>query len=298
MNKLKGFPIEQSVVSLWVFKSSLKRAFSVRISPELSAELKTIKLACTNGVEVAVEYDAGADLGKDTLMTLTGPIEQWTQMALLMNAPIEDRLVRSTKGLQNNYAYVVTFLNEGKKLFAVKKVSSSLGSKKSTNFLSAMFSNDTLDLSENLIFSLAKYFDFFVLEDEFFILRREQFESVLGFKEHYKKSFVELLADNEFNKRFKNLEVLKNYVSDNAIHLGRMSSIKQKKKYADDIYWQSVLSLNKSEGWGIAMDADSNFVIEEGSVRSLVSILLGHRVKSLCDREISDASGLISLRRK
>lgn len=297
MNNLKNFPINQSVVSLWVFKSSLKRAFSVRLSPELGSELKSIKIACTQGVEVAIDYDAGADLGKDTLMTITGPIEQWTQMALLMSASIEDRLVRSTAGLQNNYAYVVTFLNEGQKLYAVKKVSSSLGSKKATNFLSAMFSNETLDLSKNLVFSLAKNFDFFVLEDEFFILHREQFESVLGFKEHYKKSFAELLEDNDFNKRFEKLEILQNYVNDSAIHLGRMSSIKEKKKYADDIYWQRVVSLNNSEGWGIQIDANGKFVIEEGSVRDLVSILLGHRVKSLCDREISDASGLIALKR-
>lgn len=297
MNNLIDFPIDQSIASLWVFKSSLKRGFSVRLSAELSEALKAIKVSILSEVAQVIDYDAGADFSKDTLMKLTGPIENWSAIAELMNAPVEDRLVRSINGLQNNYAYVVVFLHEGRKLYAVKKVSSNLGAKKSTKFLSAMFSNDTLDISNNLIFSIARYFDFFVLDDFFYILHREQFETILGFKEHYRISFGDLLREADFTKRFDKLEILANYVGDSSIHLGRMSAIKEKRKYADDVYWQRVVSLNQSEGWGIQIDASNRFVIEDGSVRDLVSILLGHRVKSLCDREISDASGLMALRK-
>lgn len=297
MNNLTKFPVEDSTVSMWVFKGQRSRAFSVPLSDKLMEEFKRIKITCLAGVANYVAYDSGAAVDKDTAMIIDGDIDQWSKLLVLLTAPVEDRHVRSISGLQNNLAYVVVFSNNGKKLYAVKKVSSSLGSKKSSNAFDALFSGKKLDVAENLVFSISKTFDFFYAEEAFYILNRTNFESVLGYKEHYKKNFTDLIADQVFQSKVGNLEVLANYVGENAIQLGRMSAIKEKKKFADPFYWSSVIALNEQEKWGIETNDVGQIIFSDDKVRDIISLLLGHRVKSLCDREISDASGLMLIKK-
>lgn len=260
-------------------------------------EFKMIKNNCLKDIKEAVAYDSGAAVAKDTLMMIDGDIDQWNSILQLITAPVEKRHVRSVSGLQNNLAYVVVFSSNGKKLYGIKKTSSQLGSKKAKKFFDTLFDGEKLDVAENLVFGISKFFDFFYLDERFYILDRLNFESILGYKEHYKKNFNELLSDVNFHSRIDNLQVLKNYVGDNAIQLGRMSAIKEKKKYEDQVYWDSFIGLNSVEGWGINVSDTGKIIISEDKVKDIVSILLGHRVKSLCDREISDASGLMQIKR-
>lgn len=297
MNEIKDFPTEGCTVALWVFKAARTRAFSVSLSEDLMKEFRTIKNSCLAQIKDCVPYDSGAAVAKDTLTVINGDIDQWSKILQLITAPVEKRHVRSISGLQNNLAYVVVFSFNGRKLYAIKKTSSQLGSKKSKKFFDTLFDGAKLDVAENLVFGISRYFDFFYLEENFFILDRNNFESVLGYKDHYKKNFKDLLNDKNFNSKIDNLKVLESYVSENAIQLGRMSAIKEKKKYEDPIYWNSFIGLNSSEGWGISVTDTGKIIISEEKVKDIVSILLGHRVKSLCDREISDASGLMQIKR-
>ena len=297
VDEIKSFTMENCVISLWVFKATRNRAFSVPLSDNLMNEFKVIKNNCLKEIKESVAYDSGAALAKDAMMMIDGDIDQWNYILQLITAPVEKRHVRSISGLQNNLAYVVVFSSNGKKLYGVKKTSSQLGSKKAKNFFDTLFDGEKLDVAENLVFGISRYFDFFYLDEKFYILDRANFESILGYKDHYKKNFVELLADVNFHSRIDNLPVLQNYVGDNAIQLGRMSAIKEKKKYEDQVYWDSFLNLNLSEGWGINVTDTGKIIISEDKVKDVVSILLGHRVKSLCDREISDASGLMQIKR-
>ncbi|GEM_PF-3417036 len=298
MNEFKEFSTEECAVSLWVFKSSRTRAFSVPLSENMIGEFKKIKNHSLNDVTNFTLYDSGAAIDKDTAMVLNGDIDQWSNILKLISEPVEERYVRSINGLQNNLAYTVIFSHNGRRLYAVKKTSSRIGSKKSNNFFDALFDGEKLDVAENLVFAISKYFDFFYLEENFLILDRSNFESILGYKDHYKKNFEELVKDTNFISKVGNLDVLINYVNENAIQLGRMNAIKEKKKYEDSIYWDSVMKLNASEQWGIDITSTGKINISPEKVKDVVSILLGHRVKSLCDREISDASGLMLIKNK
>ena len=51
---------------------------------------------------------------------------------------------------------------------------------------------------------------------------------------------------------------------------------------------------NDEENWGIEIK-NNKIVFTEDKVRDIINVMLGYRVKSLCDQEISDASGLIKI---
>lgn len=296
-NKVISFNTNDSVVALWVFKSSKKRFFTVKIGSLLIDHLKTLPSKSFEKINTLTQYDAAASQNKDVALTYKKAIASWNSILDHLKQPVEKRYVRTIAGLQNNFAYIATFKHEGKVLYAAKKISTNLGSKKSSSFIDSIFNGETLELTSNPVFGISKLIDFYYIEDTFYILNKDNFESILGFRELYKKEYEELINSQEFNDLFEGIPVLQNYVKDNATQLGRMYSIKQKAKFKDKDYMKAFFEYNETEKWGIQVK-NGKIIFTEEKVRDIINIMLGHRVKSLCDREISDAAGLIKVSNK
>ena len=295
MDTINSFDVKSSVVALWVFKASRQRFFTVKIGDELINHFKLLIENSFKDIKKLTPYDAGAVQGKDIALTLDSEVATWNEIKHHLMQPVESRYIRSISGLENNFAYIVTYKHEGRTLYAAKKISTNLGSKKSSTFIDSIFNGDTLEIAENKIFGISNFIDFYYIDNFFFIINKDNFESILGFKEYYKNEYNILIHSQEFNNVFENIPVLVNYVKENSTQLGRMFSIKQKKKFEDEVYMAAFRKYNDNENWGTQIN-NNKIVFTKDKVRDIINIMLGHRVKSLCDKEISDASGLIKVK--
>lgn len=297
-NNINSFNVKDSVVALWVFKASRKRFSTVKIGDLLIEHFKSLPEKSFQEIKVFTKYDAAASHNKDVALFLEAQeVPFWDNILTNIQVPVESRYIKSISGLQNNFAYIVTYKHNGKVLYAVKKISTNLGSKSSSSFIDSIFDGETLDVSKDTVFGISKLVDFYFLDDIFYIINKDNFESILGFKDYYKKEYEEMIKSKDFQMVFDNIPVLEKYVRDNAIQLGRMYSVKQKKKYLDKNYMNAFFSYNVREDWGIEIK-NNKIIFTENKVRDIVNIMLGYRVKSLCDREISDAAGLIKVSAK
>lgn len=297
-NNINSFDVKNSVVALWVFKSSKKRFNTVKIGDLLIEYFKSLPQKSFEDIKVFSQYDAAASHNKDVALYLEAKeVPLWGDILSNIQSPVESRYIKSISGLQNNFAYIVAYKNNGNVLYAVKKISTNLGSKSSSSFIDSIFNGETLDVSKDTVFGISKFVDFYFFNDIFYIINKDNFESILGFKEYYKKEYEEMIKSADFKMVFDNIPVLERYVRDNAIQLGRMYSVKQKKKYLDKSYMSAFFSYNLSENWGIEVN-NNKIIFTEDKVRDIVNVMLGYRVKSLCDREISDAAGLIKVSAK
>jgi len=294
INKIDEFDITSSVVSLWVFKASRQRFFTVKIGDELINHFKSLIYTSFKEIKKYTPYDAASTYSKDISLTLDDEVPTWNEILHHLMQPVESRYVRSISGLQNNFAYIAVYKHNGKTLYAAKKISTNLGSKKSSSFIDSIFNGDTLEISENSIFGISKLIDFYYIDGTFYILNKDNFESILGFKEYYKKEYNELITSEEFINSFDNIPVLIGYVKENTTQLARMFTVKQKKKFEDKVYMEAFKKYNDEENWGIEIK-NNKIVFTEDKVRDIINVMLGYRVKSLCDQEISDASGLIKI---
>lgn len=292
INKIKSFEIKESLIQFWILKGEKLNAKIVKTSINLESNLKQVKINCLNGLNSSVSYDAASTFPEDSIGFITGPIEQWNYLKNKIDAQLSPIYINDVKELNNSEFYIVKFTNkQGKILYACKKCGKEWKATKSKDSLAVYLKGDTLENVSDFVFTISQTFDFLVLDDDFFILNKKKFESILKYKIEHQRNFEALIKEEEFIKNFDGIDCLMNYIGSNSIQLGRMSSALKQKHYADPIYMQRIRDENINGNWGINLK-DNKFVFTESSTRTLILILLGHRVKSICGRKTMDASGL------
>lgn len=297
MINLQNFSVDECTVQFWVIKGVSKTARIVNISDKLERSLKSIKPRCLSRFTQTFPYEAASVTPEDALGYLSGPIPQWDEIRQRIDGVIAPKVADSISKLKNTNFYAVKYsLINGSILYGIKKCSSDWAAAKSKEGFSAYWSGDTLENADDTIFSISKYFDFFVLNNKFYILDKKKFESILGYKDSYRLHFENLKSDPLFNANFINVDALVNYVGDNAVQLGRMSVALAKRKFADDDYLNSIKNASSNEDWGLEFSSDGKFIFTPENSRVMILVLLGHRVKSICGRETLDASGLSPIR--
>lgn len=292
---LNEFEIEEAEVSLWVFKkqspSGVAPKFTgrwIEMSDELDQQLRELIETQRALINESLEYSLLAQNNESSALLLSS-IE--THAALVVEAAaaeLPSKAVSRIAQLENTVFYAIKLVSGGAVLFAVKKSDTSWQTKRSTGFLSVVFTNDTLDLAPARGFDLHKSVDFFVVQDELLIRHKANFESVLNYKQSHTADFTELSAEVEFHSIFTELTGLSNFVGDNKIQLRRMSAVRQKGHYRDAGFMDRLREHGADLGLEIVFDANGKIVPTAESCRDIINALLDHRLTSAFSQNIYD----------
>lgn len=294
LGKLKKFDIDNSIVTLWVFKKSTRNGqviFTgrwVETSNDLDESIKqNIKDAIGNVLEIR-EYSLLAENNESSVLSI--PCDE-THAGAIIDAcvPRPEKKVKNLKEMQNSDFYAVKLqFNDKDALFAIKSTDDSWKLKKLAGAYRAAFKDNALDLDKTPTFNISKAVDFFIFDDEVIAKVKNKTESILSYKEAHKEDFKSLQLDVSFSSLFTDMAAISAYVGDNKIQLRRASAIKQKEHYKNATYIKNIRDNSVKMKLLIDFDANGKMIATEVSCKYIFLALLNHRLYSVFSENYYD----------
>lgn len=287
LEELKAFDVDGSDVTLWTFKKQSPKGSAPQFNghwadttDDLDEELKLIVKQQRSGIEEELDYGLLAQNNESSVLNIS---MDETHVGLLVDqfsAEIYKRKIRDVKTLMNCEFYVIKLNKDGKVLFSVKKTDSSWKTKSATNMVTALFKDKQLDVVHDDDFKIHKSIDFFGINDAILIKSKKNFESILSYKAAHELDYAEMSTEKEFIAAFDGLGEFTKFVGNNKIHLRRMSAIRQKGFYCDEIFMKNLRDKHKEFNLNINFDSQGRIVPTADTCRDIIAALLDHRLGS------------------
>lgn len=288
LDNFKSFDVLGGSLSLWTFRKSMRQGSAtptytghwVGITENLENALKASIIDARSKITEVIEYDILAQNNEGSALTLT-TLE--TNAGLIVDAARDElpsRKASKLRHLQNTHFYSVKIVSGGITLHAISRANDSWKTKKATGLLPVVFSDDELELEESPAFTLSKFFDFFVIEDNVLISDKGDFESVLNYKQAHAEEFVELQIEPQFSGIFTDMTEIVSFVGTNKIQLRRAFAIRQKGHYKDAKFMKALRTDHKQAGLTINFDGTGRIIPCATTCPDIFQALLDHRLMS------------------
>lgn len=282
---LHQFDIATASLSVWVFKKSQSRAGrfraqSVVATPELVAEVKDIAIARIGRCAEAENYDLITQINEASCLFLESDETLFPQLQDVVDQPPEEHLIDDFSDLQGSLGYVARFTHGDDVLYCVSRLPGDWQVKKRRHRINLVLHENRLDLANDETFTISKTFDFFVLNENILVVNRANFESLLEYKQTYISSFAELQANASFQDVFSDMALLIEHVGSNTMHLRRMAVVQERAFYCNAPFMEKLREVNQARNWNICFDAAGKIVPSPESVRTIIQVLLNHRLHS------------------
>ncbi|MGN7985207.1 Kiwa anti-phage protein KwaB-like domain-containing protein [Burkholderia sp. 22313] len=282
---IKNFDVDNASLSLWAFKKSAGRsgpfkAFATVTTDGLTTELKRIVTDTLARYHEAEDYQLLAQPNEAGCLYLEGDETTFPQLQDKIDLPPEEHLITNVKQLENSAGYVVRLQTQNEVLYGVRRLASDWRVKKRASVINLVLNGNQLDLAGDESFQIAKTFDFFATKADLLIINKASFESLLEYKQTYAVSFVELQQSDEFKAVFSDMALLVQHVGTNTMHLRRMAVVQERAHYADPGYMQRLRAINAARNWQIQFDERGRIVPTEDTIRTIIQVLLNHRLHS------------------
>lgn len=293
---LRNFDVQNSDVSLWVFKGPTGPADQdptytarwVAISDDVKAALRDIILSQRDGIEEALNYELLAQNNEGSVLTI-GADE--THSEFLIQATTEEtegKKVKTDAQLWNNKFYMVKLVSGDACLRAVRLSGKDWRLKRGASARSFVFQDTQLNIDSRPQFRVNDGIDFYIINKHILIKTKKVFESVLRYKQAHIEDFDQLAAENEFSEIFDDLQSLIDHVGINKIQLRRMSAVRSKGHYKDPTFMKNLRERAGELGFNIAFDDDGKILITEATCAEIITALLDHRLRSAFSEQIYD----------
>lgn len=283
--QLRAFDVENASLSMWTLKKSSSkhnrfRAQAVVVSDDLRTELKRIATDAIGRREEVEDYGLLAQTNETSCLYLGADETLFPMIEALVDAPPDEHQVGDAEDLLGSAAYLVRMEHQANTLYCVCRLSGDWTTKERRTRVKVVFTRTELDLAQDDVFAISKHFDFFVLNDDILVVNSKNFESLLEYKTTYINSFAELKADVGFQSAFADVSALETFVGTNTTHLRRMAVVQERGFYNNPAYMQRLVVVNQARGWNIAFDDDGKIIASAETARSIIHVLLNHRLRS------------------
>lgn len=283
--QLRAFDVESASLSMWTLKKSSSRhnrfrAQAVVVSDDLRTELKRIAANAIERREEVEDYGLLAQTNETSCLYLGADETLFPMIEALVDAPPDEHQVEDAEDLLGSAAYLVRMEHQANTLYCVCRLSGDWTTKERRTRVKVVFTRTELDLAQDDVFAISKHFDFFVLNDDILVVNPKNFESLLEYKTTYINSFAELKTDIGFQSAFADMSALETFVGTNTTHLRRMAVVQERGFYNNPAYMQRLLVVNQARGWNIAFDDDGKIIASAETARSIIHVLLNHRLRS------------------
>ena len=173
-------------------------------------------------------------------------------------------------------------------LHAVRKADSGWKTKRALSTRSVFFHDQTLGIDDRPHFEISKSIDFFIIGDDILCLHKSYMESILRYKETHKEDFQALQQDPDFASVFADVSPLVAFVGENKIQLRRVSAIRQKGHFRDDVFMARLRERHAQYGFTLQFDAEGRIVASPETCSQIITALLDHRLASGFSENIYD----------
>ncbi|CAE6969263.1 hypothetical protein R69608_07193 [Paraburkholderia nemoris] len=281
----KNFNVADASLTLWTFKKSAGKsgrfkAFATVTTDDLTAELKRIVTDTLARYQEVEDYQLLAQPNEVGCLYLEGDETTFPQLQDQIDLPPEEHLITNVKQLENSAGYVVRLQTQNEVLYGVRRLASDWRVKRRASVVNLVLNGNQLDLAGDESFQIAKTFDFFATKTDLLIINKASFESLLEYKQTYAVSFVELQQSDEFKAVFSDMALLVQHVGTNAMHLRRMAVVQERAHYGNPQYMQRLRDRSAARNWQIQFDDQGRIVPTEDTIRTIIQVLLNHRLHS------------------
>lgn len=282
--KLRNFDLEHAELSVWAFKKSTSnarfRASSVVATPELKDELRRLAGQWIHRCTEVDDYGLLAAINDNSCLHLESDETIFSALEDLVRRPPEEHLIEDVTELEGSVGYLIRMTLGDDTLHCICRLASDWKVKKRSSVLNLVLNRNELDLAGEQAFTIPKRFDFFVINDDILVIHKAAFESLLEYKQTYLTSFAELQADVGFQDVFADMAVLVHYVGTNTTHLRRMAVVQERAYYQDPGFMERLRQVNQERQWNIEFDVNGKIVPSDETARSIIQVLLNHRLHS------------------
>lgn len=285
----KNFNYDEATVQLWVFKKSVTnakfRAWHVRTDHAIEVLFRDTAKAESAATTEKIAYSPIAQNNENSC--LEHALEESEGLIALLNqvdVPEAENTDAQLKHLKGATGYLVKFQNNDQTVYAVRKTALTWRPKVRSCFINAVFSNGELSATPEETFSFDAFFDFYCLNETILVKAKRAYESSMSDKKKYEKNFETLAIDPNFISVFSDVEPLKIYVGSNAMQLRRITVIQSKAIYLRPGFSQKVQTVNQTRNFGLNFDANGKIIVYNNTAKTIMQILLDHRLLS----EITD----------
>ena len=285
----RNFNYDDATVQLWVFKKSTTeakfRAWHVRTDEAIE---QLFRDAIKREVSATTEKIAYSPISQNNESScLTHALEESKGLIALLDrvdAPEAENADAELKHLKGAAGYLVKFQHDDQIVYAVRRTAPTWRPKVRTCLINAIFHNGELSATPDETFSFDSFFDFYCLNETIFVKAKRAYESTMSEKKVYQRNFEELAVDPQFTSIFADIQPLKDYVGTNAIQLRRITVIQRKALYLRPGFSLKVQSVSGTRNFELNFDASDKIIVCENTVKTIMQILLDHRLLS----EITD----------
>ncbi|PFG10702.1 Kiwa anti-phage protein KwaB-like domain-containing protein [Marinobacter sp. LV10MA510-1] len=289
----RGFDYQQATVQLWVFKKSTTdakfRAWHVRTDEEIESLFREAIINSVGSTTEEVGYSPISQNNESSC--LTHPLEEsegLISLLALVDAPEAENTDAQLKNLKGAAGYLVKFHHGDNTVYAIRRAAPSWRPKVRKSVINAVFQNGELSVTPDETFSFDSYFDFFCINETVFVKSKRAYESAMSDKKVYKTNFEELAVDSNFTSIFSDIQPLKEYIGTNAIQLRRITVIQSKALYLRPDFPQRLQHVNNTRNFGLNFDANGKLVVCKDTAKTIMQILLDHRLLSEVTETIYD----------
>lgn len=282
LHELKDFDFSHSTVTLWTFKGRVPsiNGHWIDTTTDLDAEFQKIASAQLVGLEEEMEYTLLAENNEASVLTLPHDETRFYLVEEALSNRSYARKIRDVKTIQNAKFYVVEFVNNDEVVYAVRRTDKSWRTKEKTDLLTLIWKDKELDIIEDEGFQIHRSFDFFIFNNNIFIVNKGNFEIVMNYREAHAQDFHDLCSEPEFRNLFEELDVLISYVGQNKVQLRRMSAIRQKAFYKDADFMARLSAQFADHGLNLTYSGNGLLVPTPENCKDVLTALLDHRLRS------------------
>lgn len=301
VRNFKSWDITNPQITLWSFR---KRKVDGQVSytakwistdDSISSTLVDLFAVYQNSFEEAIPYATLAEVSDNQFLYIANDSTHIDLLIDLTDRIKENHQASQVKDLDNSTGYILKIEANGQIAFAIKKTDESWKSRKAGGFINAFFQDSELTLLDDRAFKLAKKFDLIVFNEGILIENKRNFESLLDYNVDFQNSFSEMTENPSFSKLFSSVDNIKTFVGTNTLHLRRMHVINQKNLYSDRGFILRLIEKNRSERWGVIIDDDGIITPTPETVKTIITLLLDHRLKSELSLGTFDVPSSISI---
>ncbi len=287
LQAFREFDATAASVSLWVFKKrpvsggiNPFTTVSVLMSDTLQKQLKDLVVGYQDSHTTEEAYTLLAQTSEGGFLSFVGSETLFPELQSLIDQPHEEHLANGVKQLNNAAGYVFKLRWQNKLLYCVKRTSSDWATKKKKGYMNIFFKESALDIIEDPSFSIARQFDFFVVGNHVLMANKAAFESLLNHRDSYEEAYAELKQEEGFIAAISDMAPIDAFVGTNATQLRRMTVIRARGYYKNPNYLIRLREASSTREWGIQFDDSGRIVPTEETMRSIMHILLDHRLRS------------------
>lgn len=294
--KIKKLDWSSAMVSLYLVKRELVHreatydVLQVNADDNLRKRLRGIAGGKIQQSNNALEYDFNtADLD-DNLLGIATSETDFQSIIDVIAAEDEPDFADSIEQLIDSWLYIARLDLAGEPpLYAARRISEGWTTKKVTQLISMIFTNNMLmDIEQKEIFRIDGKVDFFSYDGTTFIADKKNFETALNFREGMEKNRDEIVEEFHTLNLFENATEVSTLVGNNMRRLRRLSQVKRAGYYKDTNFLANLKRVNDEEGWGIKYSADGKLLVTEDDIETVLRVLNNDRLTSKINSENFD----------